>query len=260
MKELDDLISSVKSQRFFLIEGEPNADLKAAVDESMLPVGEQYKDFVRRYGSVKLFRKGSQYLIYVLRSPHRHTYQGDRYLWIGGTDESKLFYNEEVKGKGEPSVYEWSNSRGFTAENCGFNQWLTTHIAASIKRYSPLEWRRIVSGNGPFTEEEARIVEARRLFSWIYTGFSDGQYSFVVKNGSKTRIPFLTISVKDKTNEFFEGGIWLPVGEISPGQEKRITRECYKNIVRPSDILFISKEEPTPDDKDRYWEFKDIKN
>ena len=79
---------------------------------------------------------------------------------------------------------------------------------------------------------------------------------FLIKNSSSIRLPYISIRVRDKSQKYFDGGIWLAVKDIAPGQQALVSKECYKGIVDPGYIEFYSKDDPTPDDRERYWEFK----
>jgi len=99
-----------------------------------------------------------------------------------------------------------------------------------------------------------QIVLARRLFSWKHVGFAnDGDAIFEVRNSSTRRLPFLTVGVRGVK---LVGGAWLDVSSISPGATALVEHICYKDMMRPEEMECFSEPDPTPETRDRYWEFK----
>jgi hypothetical protein len=108
----------------------------------------------------------------------------------------------------------------------------------------------------PFTERQLRIVSARHRFSWHHVGFAlNGDAIFEVSNRSDMRLPYLSIGVQGRGGTKLIGGVWLDVSGIEPGRSGLVKRDCYKDKLLPEEVEFLSKEDPTPETRDRYWEF-----
>ena len=107
-----------------------------------------------------------------------------------------------------------------------------------------------------FTSKQLKIVEARRQFMWRHVGFApNGDATFHVENRSDMRLPYLSIGVQGKGGTKLIGGVWLDVAAIAPGCSGEVQRDCYKDQLLPDEVEFFAKGDPTPETRDRYWEF-----
>jgi hypothetical protein len=108
----------------------------------------------------------------------------------------------------------------------------------------------------PFSEKQLRIVAARRKFRWRHTGFApNGDAMFEVANESDMRLPYLSIGVQGRGGTKLVGGVWLNVSGIEPGCSGLVQHDCYKDQLPQEEVECFSMEDPTPETKDRYWEF-----
>ena len=108
----------------------------------------------------------------------------------------------------------------------------------------------------PFSEKQLRIVAARKKFRWRHTGFAtNGDAIFEVLNESDMRLPYLSIGVQGRGGTKLIGGAWLNVSRIEPGCSGLVQHGCYKDQLLQEEVECFSKEDPTPETKDRYWEF-----
>jgi|SRR5688572_27160344 len=106
----------------------------------------------------------------------------------------------------------------------------------------------------PFSKHEQSVIVARRLFTWRHTGFAtNGDAIFEVDNGSTMRLPFLSIGVRGPR---LRGGAWLSVSGITPDSSGVVQHDCYKDLLEPTEVEFFDVGDPTPETRDRYWEFK----
>ena len=111
----------------------------------------------------------------------------------------------------------------------------------------------------PFSARELAIVSARRKFRWRHVGFApDGDALFDVANDSEIQLPFLSIGVQGRGGTKLLGGVWLDVSTIAPGRSGVAKRDCYKDQLHQDEVECFSKEDPTPETRDRYWEFKKL--
>jgi hypothetical protein len=107
-----------------------------------------------------------------------------------------------------------------------------------------------------FSDKELEIVAARNLFVWQHIGFSNsGNAIFEVTNGSKIRLPFLSIGVQGRGGTKLIGGAWLDVSGIESGFTGVAEHDCYKDQLRPEEMEFFATPDPTPETRDRFWEF-----
>ena len=172
------------------------------------------------------------------------------------TNRSNAYFKASLlRGEEESPVFEGYPSRQVQVAD-SFEVWLTKRCKTARKTYKKQGWAEIIAGPSPFTPEERRIVEARRLFTWRVVGITPERDLLIeVHNGSDMVLPFLSIGVRRKDSGPF-GGIWLPVSHVRPGQTAVVERDAYKKMVDPSGIELFPQPDPEPEDRDRYWEFK----
>jgi hypothetical protein len=260
-----DEMAKVKTRRFYVVDGPLPADKRELVQRSGLPVPPSYKDFVLRFGNAKLYRMGSQYRVQVFAGPRpEETEEGEVRLHFGRTDEAAVYFKESLLAPGEESpVFEWQYGKGIEKQTAdGFNEWLRKECAWARRTYTKKRWQEIEKGPPPFSDQEKRIVEARRKFRWRVLGISNNSdIQFEVHNGSDMVLPFLSVGIRGKrrgTDGTLNGGVWLPVGTVFPGQTAVIDKDCYKKWVDPRDVEVFEEPDPEPEDRDRYWEFKPL--
>ncbi len=108
----------------------------------------------------------------------------------------------------------------------------------------------------PFSKKQLKVVAARKRFTWRHTGFApNGDAMFEVFNGSDMQLPYLSIGVQGRGGTKLTGGVWLDVSGIEPGSTGTVQKDCYKNQLSPEEVECFPKCDPTPETKDRYWEF-----
>lgn len=111
----------------------------------------------------------------------------------------------------------------------------------------------------PFSKMELGIIEARKLFHWRHIGFTEnGNSLFEVSNGSAMTLSYFSIGVQGKGGTKLIGGVWLNVSAIAPGQTGEVEHQCYKEMLNPEEHEFFSSPEPTPETRDKFWEFKKL--
>lgn len=106
----------------------------------------------------------------------------------------------------------------------------------------------------PFSQRELKIIEARSKFIWRLIGFAKNRDGiFEVENHSTTRLPYLSIGIRGPN---LIGGVWLDVAAIGPGESGKVQKNCYG--IDPKHVESFSTAEPTPETRDRFWEFKPL--
>ena len=258
-------IAKVKTRKFYLVDGPLPADKRHLVEQSELPVPPSYKSFVLQFGNAKLYRLGSQYRVEVFASPRTdESERGEPRLCFGRTEDTVAYFKEALLVSGDESpIFEWQFEQGAEKQTAnGFEVWLKKKCAKAKGRYTEKEWLEIEKGPVPFSDQEKRIVEGRQKFRWRVVGISDsGDIQFEVHNGSDLVLPFLSIGIsgtRRASGTTLNGGVWLPVGSVLPGQTAIIEKDCYKEWVNPTDVVAFVKPDPEPEDRDRYWEFRTL--
>jgi hypothetical protein len=260
---LEQELKTIKTRRFHVVDGPAVAALRAAVEESEASVPRAYKEFVLRFGNAKLYKRLDYYLVGVLAAPvEEQTSDGEKLYRVGHHQSSNAYFKAALlRGEEETPVFVGHEGRLVKVAD-GFEAWLTKACESARRSFTKKEWRAIEKGPSPFSDQEKRLVEARRNFRWRVVGISSsGDIQFEVHNGSNVVLPFLTIGIRGKrrgTDATLKGGVWLPVASVLPGQTAVIEKECYKEWVDPQDVEAFEEPDPEPEDRDRYWEFKPL--
>jgi hypothetical protein len=109
----------------------------------------------------------------------------------------------------------------------------------------------------PLSAKDLKIIAARRQFQWRHLGFApDGDALFEVTNGSEIRLPYLSIGIQGRGGTKRIGGVWLDVSHIEPGRSAMVKKDCYKDQLLPEEVECFAKDDPSPETRDRYWEFR----
>lgn len=257
---LKDEMDRIKTRKFHVVDGLLSDEQRELVEQSDLPVPPSYKQFVIQFGNANLYRQGSSYLVRVFDVPtDARSDDGHALLHFGRTDIALAYFRESLLVLGEESpVFEWEHQQGLRQTANNFEEWLRARCEAARKSFSKKEWAAIEKGPPPFTEREQAIVKSRRNFRWQVIGIADnGNLIFEVHNGSNMVLPFLSIGVRAKNGEL-NGGVWLPVSSVQPGQTCTLEKNCYKDLLLPEEVDVFEKPDPEPEDRDRYWEFRHL--
>lgn len=254
-------MATVKTPYFYKVEGPVPADLREAIEQSPIAVPPSYKDFVIRFGNVKLYRYSSQYELHVYAAPREaESESGEPLLNFAKTGLGLAYFKESllVPG-GESPVFEWNGPEfGWRCAAKGFEEWLIKKCRAARKGFKKKEWEAILAGPAPFTEQEQAIVDARKHFTWRVVGVTDnGKLQFEVHNGSRLVLPYLSVGIRHKGGAAF-GGVKVPVSTILPGQTAIIEHHCYKESHDPHLIEAFPQPDPEPALRDLYWEFRGL--
>jgi hypothetical protein len=111
-----------------------------------------------------------------------------------------------------------------------------------------------------FSARDEKIVSARRKFKWRHVGYtSNGDARFEVINNSSMRLPYLSVGVQGKGGTKLIGGAWLDVSLIPPQGRAIVQHSCYKETLSPNEVEYFEEPDPTPETKDRYWEFQRLR-
>ena len=259
---LDEEISQIKTPKFHLVDGPAPAELRQAVLSSEFPLPPSYREFVLRFGNAKLYRYGSSYYITIYAGPREaKSSQEEAFVNIGRTWTSHVYFKEALLVSGlESPVFEWfSNGIQQTAD--GFEDWLKAKCKSARKRFKKKEWEAIEKGAPPFNDHEQAIVEARKLFRWRVVDIAPNEdLRFEIHNGSAMTLPYLSVGVRGKLrppkNGPLNGGAFLPVASIRPGETKVVEFDCYKKFIAPNDTEAFALPDPGPEDREQYWEFR----
>lgn len=258
---LEQEVAAVRTGRFHVIDGPASADFRSAVLASPQSAPPSYVAFVLRFGNAKLYRMTGLdlYWMRVFAAPRNvESRAGESLLYIGGYDETCAYLREETLERGgEAPIFE-STETGIRKAADSFEEWVAARAARARRRYNRREWAEVLRGPPPFTADELSVVEARRLFSWRVVGVAaSGEILYEVSNGSARRLPFLSVGVRGRTGTL-RGGVWLPVGHIGPGQTAVVAKDTYRDLLAPTDVEAYSLPDPEPEERARYWEFREV--
>jgi hypothetical protein len=258
---LEQELAAIRTKRFHVVDGPASDEFRAAVLESPLPAPPSYVTFVLRFGNAKLYRMTGLdlYWMRVFAAPQDvESRAGEPLLYIGGYDETCAYLKEETLRRGaEPPVFE-STETGVRRAADSFEEWLTARAGRARRRYKRREWAEVLRGPLPFTAEELAVVQARRQFTWRVVGVAPGgEIIYEVTNGSTRRLPFLSVGIRGTAGKV-QGGVWLPVGHIGPGQTAVVLKDTYRDLLDPSEVETYSLPDPEPEERARYWEFREV--
>jgi len=256
---LDKEIAEVRTPGFHLVDGPPSEDFQRAALRGPLALPPSYREFIFRFGNARLYKQGSAYLVGVRAVPDpARSETGELLRRIGHFDDANAYLKEALLSTPEPEspVFEWT-ADGLTRVAGSFGEWLEKRSDAARRRYGRKRWTEIVRGPKPFTKEEQAIVDARRQFEWRLLGVGDDSVCrFEVANNSPRTLPYLSIGIRSRDGRV-SGGIWLPVSHVTPGTKAVVTKEGYRGVISPQDLEAFALADPGPQDRDRYWEFRD---
>ena len=250
-------ISEINSKNFHVTEFRHTGYDSFTEGSAHLLLPKSYRDFVSKFGAVKLYRVRDYYQLGVLKYPQEIKLQnGESVLCIGHFQSHKAYFKSSLisPDKDSPVFEEANNHLVKIAET--FEGWFTKRSTEARKSYTKKEWQQILKGPKPFSPHEESVCLARKKYKWHFKEFDDdGNARIAVKNGSELVLPFLTIGVRTKDNSF-GGRIWLNVAGILPGEEKIISHPCYKEQFARENIELYDLDDPIPEEREMYWEFK----
>ncbi len=250
-------ILEVKTPRFHLVEGRPaDPNLQDAVLGSSLPLAVSYKAFVMKFGNAKLYRSSrGGYRVGVFAGPREATLgDGSRVYHIGFDDDANI-YVKPKSGSVESAIFEFEEDSEKRVAD-GFEEWLRASCARARKAFGKKKWAEILRGPDPFTPEEEKILEVRRLMRWKLLGVGpDGKHIFQVTNGGQRPLRTLTVGVRSKDGRL-NGAVRLKTAHIGPGKTDVLHASCYKGFVPPEEIETFALPDPKPEDRDYYQEFR----
>lgn len=251
----------IKSREFHVFDRLDDDDLRYTREGRAINVGGDYGLFLKEFGWAKLFadrnKDGPIVSVYPLKEFRRHVCKDGRaFLSFGCRGYQSVYFDElaVLHGK-ESKVFTVSNTKA-TEVYPSFCEWFFAAYSWARSKYSLRQWKMIVDGPLPFTEDEMKIVEARRLFKWDCVGFADnGDALLAIENNSAMTLPFLTIGVRDVQQRVLVGRVWLDVNSIGPGEKGVVMKDCYKDQIPQDQLELFACPDPIPEKRDEYWEF-----
>lgn len=223
-----------------------------ALDPRLPP---SYLEFVRRFGSAKLYRRDRHYQLGVLCPPEPSSVDGNDVLLVGHCTENDVAMRVEDVARGqEARIYEVIDG-ALEEVAFEFSDWLEACASDAREDYTAEEWGTLEQGPPPFTPEEDAIVKARREFVWELLGAGTGPKNalrFKVRNSSNRSLKAFTIGVRHRQGEV-EARLPIDVSAIAPGDEKIVDVPGY--VTLPADeVVAFDLPEPTPAERDLYAE------
>jgi hypothetical protein len=252
--------AEIKSRQFHLFESLSSDDFRYRHAAVVVDLAGPYVDFLAEFGLAKLFtdhRDSPVISVYPLEEFRRHSCaDGTHFIGFGFRGQQSVWFDESDILSGKSGAVFTVTKQSGKALSPSFPDWLLQAYDWAKSKYSPTRWRKIVSGPPPFTAEQASVAEARKHFAWRHCGFAaNGDALFEVRNDSSRTIPWLTIGIRDKSRAVLDGGAWLDIGHIGPGETAVVARDCYKDRIGADELEPFDLPEPTPEKRERYWEF-----
>lgn len=252
---LSEELTRIQTPRFHVVDGPADPKLSEAVANSSRGLPASYEEFVLRFGNAKLYRQSRcGYTVGVFAAPRSAKPRGRAAMYQVGYHDGRAIY----LGCGERD-HSWSVYRGGPGpaqkDSADFHDWLVAACDEARGRYTKKRWAQIMHGPAPFSEEEERIVAARRRFEWrVLEIDQSGDRVIEVRNGGDVPLPALTVGVRSGDGRL-NGAVRLKVSHVQPGQTAVLRAPCYKDIVPPEDVELFSLPEPQPEDREYYAEF-----
>lgn len=257
---LEKEIIAIKTPRFHIIDGPADPQLREAIETTPLQLSESYKAFVLKFGNAKLYRHAgsSSYCIAVFAGPRRRiSNDGNEDYQIGFYDDANAYIRPSLGllATGETPIFE-AHDGVLRKVADGFEEWLCKRCDTARRKFGKSGWQQILNGPKPFTADEQSIANARRSFHWRFVGInSNGDHLIEIRNDSDRILPFFTLGVRSK-DRHLNGGHYLRVENLTPGQTEVLTVDCYKDLVAPEQIELFDLPDPGPEDREYYWEFR----
>ena len=197
----------------------------------------EFLEFVQRYGTTKLFRGdgpalGLCYDMYIYFPPLASTdFRGTTFCRWGITGNSALAFRvDRDTGGCEPHVFVWPHRGAPRSTGLAFSEWLAARFDARKRRYGKRRWAALERGPEPWSAEELKIIEARRLFRWdLMESGSTSRPVFRITNGSARCLSHITIEYEAKVPSLIRGvlhgGLVFDVAGLPPGQTAEFAEE-----------------------------------
>ncbi len=262
---LETEMSEINTPKFHVIKGNKAEGILESSKEFYLAFPPSYLAFITKFGGANLYRYNNYYQIGVLNPPQQKILNNGQKLWvIGHFDDSKAYFlASQLQAGRESPIYEETED-GLEKIADSFKKWLAIRGIDARELYDDTEWKEILNGPKPFTDEEKAIVKARKLFQWHVVEFDkNGNVKIAVRNNSNLVLPYLTIGMKMKnptqdSEVCWESGIYLNVSDIQPGEERIIEHQIHQQIFTPDHTEFFQLAEPLPEDRQVYWELSKL--
>jgi hypothetical protein len=173
---------------------------------------------------------------------------------VGFANATSAFYRLENDVIASEEIYagqmDWCKPTGKSID-----QWLFDSHEKLKNRIGRKSWRLIVQGPQPFSDDEAKVVDARTHISWKVDGFTEeGFVRFWVENRSDLVLQCFMIGVEDIKKSKLSSAVPLPVKHILPGRAGIAIADCYSKQIRPEELRFFDLPTPTPETRLQYWE------
>ncbi|MBS0168374.1 MAG: SMI1/KNR4 family protein [Nitrospira sp.] len=214
-----------------------------------------YREFVKKFGAAKLYRRNDHYQIGVLYPPELVRIAGSNALLVGYSIGIDVFFRMEDLAEGqEARIYELIDGN-LEEVAFDFRDWLETCATDARDEYSSSDWARIEAGPQPFTRNEKAIIEARACFSVQLIGIGEQTPNTLrvkIRNGSDRFLQWLTIGVRHKDG-VVEARLPVDVSSIKPGEERILDVPGYVTLSARDAVVF-ELPPPTPAERDLYSE------
>jgi len=251
-----DEAKQVRWRRFFSFNPNAAEDLP----DAQQPIGglpPDYVQFVMKFGETRLFRefRTGSYKLAVFSKPRVIAGRNSDVLveigfYINGGYAH--FRRKNIASTMDGGVFEGAGL-GLRKAADSFEEWIRNRFQRCRKSISKRDWKRVLEGPPPFTEEELRVIEARNQFQLERVGVaSNGDMQIRVLNGSQIRLSHLTIGARVPGR--LEGTVYLDVSGVGPHECRTIEHDCYKSIATADRVELFQKQLVDPEDREMFYE------
>ncbi len=256
---LDKEIYLVRDTVLHSLDGPASPALREAICDNSERFPEDYVNFILKYGNARLFKWQDCYLLQVFATPDLlECPEGLLFRFGTDDDEDVYFFDDGVGVKMSEAVYTHSDE-GLREVAPSFVNWLKQGYQSTLNQFSEEELTRL-RRDAKFSPEDLAVISARRKFRWRVEGrTAEGKIQIRIMNDSERMLPFYTIGVKSKDSDF-TGAVWVPVDGIRPGDDRLLAVDCYSELLSPTEVTLFDMPEPTPPERDSYWEFQECDN
>jgi hypothetical protein len=249
-------VDQIKTPKFHIFDSRSTSEEGHAIQNLAPP---SYRAFLGRFGGASLYRIRDAYRVRVkpFLEPGK-SLRGETLWCFGYFESSRAYFKESLLRTGRESpVFEWGLRLQKVAPD--FSTWLRVRCSIVRKSIGKKRWIQVLNGPAPFSECDRRIVSARKLFRWKLVGVGEsGDHRIEIFNGSRIVLPFFSLGVRKKGGLGLQGGVWLRVRDIKPGERRIIEQDCYKDMLTPDEVEIYDLPDPAPEDRENYWEFKPL--
>ena len=209
--------------------------------------------FWKAFGGAKLFRVGRMsYKMVIFNKLEFNEYKKNELVYFSFVDDVRFFLDQKT---GE--IYKGVEG-GFKKEASSFLDWFSVSYNCLVGSYKKNDWKKIVSGPSPFSQEEIELLKLKKNIVWQDMGLEgeSSQRIFSVENrNSSGVVKWLTIGVKS-IDKRLNGAIYLDIEGVKEGETVNITNSCYSELYDPRKLETFPIDMQGPEEREYFIDFR----